>query len=1668
MNGWNLLAVILTLTLFICLINIDSLLRQLAEQWAKCRAVSKMMVILLVCGVVWYAGTKPTNTTSQSSSYIATLPDVGLVQSGSSMLSGGISIEDAPMASGAPALTSNQMVNGYAITQVTTGTVSWLSYPESYTVLSNWFAYGLHDDVKHLEADPQFDIYYSTNIASDLFVASSGTLSFDAVKGTPFISTNGLPDGSELPYAAVLHGPLSTIGPDSRVWYSVSPTNYCMTWENLYAGRLTNNPVTFQMEVLENQDMIYRYLLSSNCVNSQVLTNFLVGLQANCPAGGESLSFTSTNVTPQNFELYWTSFGYLNPALEHHDADSLTSSSEVFTHKTNPHMPDTDLDGLWDDDEIAAETKPNDRDSDNDNIPDGSDPNPLTSDTTDNDADSLPDAWEEYWFGSTNVTDSGENDTNDNGASDLQDMLTGTDPAFSACAVMTSQGIHSFSWTDLAEATNYTAVITCGTTTNGIYTTDICSITVTDDFTSAEHTVTVTALCSTNKLTHTASESFRQPSEPNLTVWKITDPIALDSTAVSNTVRQRTFNVNRVRDWGQYYITANYQSAEEWELDGLTLDLSGDVTALSTNASSVNDSLWVDAQTDAESIIVTLRTTESNSLGICSQPLYLIAWSPELCISSNANITATEDGHTLVLISDLGGEESEVDFTVNTDGRPSNTALTLDQILDLIYPFGYTDAVSFTTDENNYITGGAFIEGSSGITQLSGSFSSGSGNPGGGGTQTIPPTDGIGDITLCRIAPVISSFSGGMGCECKSDMKNLYPLDTSCFMERFYNNYTIVTCSSSGPGGVSVSLGLDGDQTEDFIITINDEEDDEYDWKEEDDEANVTVKTRSSGKEIWSGSVPHQDYDKGGCSDSLTRETTTVENEGGCGCDDGCENGDCGGNDKPNLGCLQFRLSTGSTGYKKSGGFIWFQTETPPAAITPSLLNLTLPPSVNVESNETATTLICVDNTNANGRCISITELANGITLSYSRYDEDLDATPEGAWELTKDTSGSFNFIHTDSSGNTNQNYTYSYSTDLHWTWEDAWTETDNITGLTRVRTESSDHKGILMETFDSFENKLTGSFVITDTIGSGVVAVERVTDRRTYGEYGSEWNDIAYYYHEDGLNPNLNGKLKLRENDNGSWDYHLWNSSGNRTLEVESRDGAALPDYLRANEENLTFDPSANYHDMNAVVTVTEYSTHAGNDSSYLDARKPRTVSEYRVANGTPVLTSRTWHKYNRGTTNIFGTSHSIITHTAIRTVSQNSAITDATNGTSVDVYFLDTDDGDLMLEGRPLYRRNEGGSTTSWSYDLDVDDSGDDILCITAFTGTETSSAGVTGKSTYDYEEMYTSNGLTSVRATLLNSVDADPVLSWEANTYDAKGRLISTDYSDGTVMSNFWTCCALDHTIERDGTVREHFPDPTSPNWAASGLSSQGSLPGAGGYFTVVERSTDELGREISSVRSVRNSSFMRDTSYAQQITTTEYPEHTSHLRVTTDHLGIVTTNKISLLTENNVGYIIEETDQAGIKTTSKRPVNGEPIVTTEWADPASGDDLKKVEKWVAEILDNGYEKRTAYVQYDDGEWLTQSETVKDLLGRTVISSRAGASGVMLTTSNVYNNAGLLVQTVNHDGSSIVYDYDELNERIATIRVGAEQTLDFNPLSFALSSVIALDKYIIWVST
>ncbi|MFA7174723.1 MAG: hypothetical protein WC340_15175 [Kiritimatiellia bacterium] len=1586
-------------------------------------------------------------------------------------------------------LSSNQLVSGYAVVSYRQISSGWTSNTNGLTLAEceRWSKMGVAEDTWWYPFPAGAALTVGTNLITEgVHIGSTGLIGFSVPKSSPVARALPLEGtASDQSFLAVLQGPSGLIPPAGRVTAAFTSSNSLLvSWHNLQLGRETNanSLATAQAEIMSSGDIFCRYCLPTN---NFALTNYVVGIQNQ--TGGSSYSFALTNAVFENSELLFKNFGYLDPAISDHDNDGLSSALEVLVHHTNPHMADSDLDGLSDGEEIAAGTDPNNRDTDGDGIPDGSDPFPLIGTKLDLDHDGLDDNWEIYWFGSTNVTDSGANDSNGNGRSDLADLLAGNNAAFAAYAVTTTHGANLFSCTSLPGATNYSfyAVGDDGTQTNVIAAaTNSCSILVTGcGFTNGMYALyACAAVDSANKAYHiTGPVMFEQPVQPNRTVYSITPTFALQSPSKGMTVIERTFSVNRTRAYNQYYIASDVNAgpddlAGDWALEGLTLEWSDSTGAAGvTNASPINDTLLLDTGTNAAAITVALRTTGSNGLARCIGPLYLIEWTPTVTIDTNATLIVTEEGSAMVLISNQQGGSTESSFSVNTKGCPSRAALTADQQAALNDPFGDGgDSFNLQTDASGLITGGSFISGASGVLPLvppSGESAAGAAGGEGGAGQGNPGTAGQGPLTLYRITPVINYYNSGSSgnnfCECG----NAYPFDTACLKKQWlYSSYPTNVCSEGGHEGVEVTLGLSDAEAEKFGIFVNNEKGAVYNWKDSDIAANATVSLSSD--ELWSsGLIRLEMTDRGaGYWGNGPAASVTTEDDR-CGCDDGCVDGDCNGNDGPDLGSLKFRLSLGQNGFDQSGGFIWFKCETLPATITPELFNVTALPSVNITSNATAVTQ--VDNPAVNGRCIDVSTLSNpdGVKLTIYRYGSKQEANLEGSWEITRG-GAALSFVGKDANNNPRRHLTYSYDVDL---WIDSgtradrrWRETDTLTGKVRnllERDSGQNSKKTWLKTKDIDGNIHYGIQQEYTTIGNGTAAVERVESRSVYGEYGDGWYTTSYYYHADNLNPQVNGKIKVQKNPDCSWEYYLWESSGRETLSVVAMDGCVAPAYLKEWAPDFNFNPGGSYPDLDAKITQYSYTTHAGDGGNWRDAAQPRTVAAYRVSNGTPVLTARTWHKYQRGTTNLLGTTCSIITHTAIRAASQNSAITDPANRISVETSFIETYSGSRYLDGRPLYQKNEDGSTTTWEYELDNTEG---EFTVVTYTGTESNPKGIAGRSTYEVEVADLYYGHTLSRGTALYcGAQEDILLSSEQNYYDDKGRLTSTEYSDGTSRFNLWSCCRLLESIARDGSATEYWEIPGTPLESESYNSSLGALPGANGLFPINGSVVDLMGRTTNSYQAVGNGA-VHSTDYAKQVTTTEYPEYASHFRVTTDPLGVVTTNRTSINYSGRPCIIKDETIRAGVTTTAVRLDNGEPETTIEWTDSVSGEQLKKMTKTESDIQPNGWKKTTSYVKYDDGEWLTQSETTHDFLGRVVASSRAGTGGAMLTTSNLYNNAGLLVRTISHDGSSTVLDYNELGERTATISIAAGQTLDFDPLSFTLANVVLLDKYVINLTT
>ena len=148
----------------------------------------------------------------------------------------------------APRLTPNQCAAGIALVSVSTNAAApWLDMPPNAVVCAAWACYGTAEDTFWLPAT-DWGFVLGTNAVEGALVSSSGTLSFWRPKGSPRAAE--MPDGTGISFLAPLQGRFGIVPPSGRFWYAVTDSNSVLfTWQDVFAGRDTNSPVSFQAEL---------------------------------------------------------------------------------------------------------------------------------------------------------------------------------------------------------------------------------------------------------------------------------------------------------------------------------------------------------------------------------------------------------------------------------------------------------------------------------------------------------------------------------------------------------------------------------------------------------------------------------------------------------------------------------------------------------------------------------------------------------------------------------------------------------------------------------------------------------------------------------------------------------------------------------------------------------------------------------------------------------------------------------------------------------------------------------------------------------------------------------------------------------------------------------------------------------------------------------------------------------------------------------------------------------------------------------------------------------------------------------------------------------------------------------------------------------------------------
>jgi RHS repeat-associated protein len=322
---------------------------------------------------------------------------------------------------------------GFVMTRIGTDEELDFTPPPNATIVSDWRAFGAATDWIYA-AFTNWTFKVATNDVSRLRIHSYGKVEplIREVNGAiatnywfaPFIASLGI-----VPQAN--WSLLNESDRPSQVWYAITPEGFLLiTWQNALLDRDTGKPISFQMEFKPDGQFIYRYDLSR--LDADSVTDILAG--ASFAGNTWATNSLPTNVTSMAFYPL-SEEDILN---QDRDGDGLRLIDELFVYGTDPMLWDSDFDGLPDGIEVANGTNPAGRDSDNDGLVDGSDPDPASATPLDDiDGDGIPDAYENHWFGDTNVVDSTET-FGANGFNVGFELASGINPTNGAEAVFMS------------------------------------------------------------------------------------------------------------------------------------------------------------------------------------------------------------------------------------------------------------------------------------------------------------------------------------------------------------------------------------------------------------------------------------------------------------------------------------------------------------------------------------------------------------------------------------------------------------------------------------------------------------------------------------------------------------------------------------------------------------------------------------------------------------------------------------------------------------------------------------------------------------------------------------------------------------------------------------------------------------------------------------------------------------------------------------------------------------------------------------------------------------------------------------------------------------------------------------------------------------------------------
>ncbi|MDD6029370.1 MAG: hypothetical protein PUE68_00950, partial [Kiritimatiellae bacterium] len=294
--------------------------------------------------------------------------------------------EDPSSGSGAAScpVTEAECAAGFVLVRVGTGEAWDFAPPPGAAVSDDWTSFGAARDWMYLGPDG-WAFRHGAEESGLLRAFSYGRVGLAARDSggaatnrwlAPFQTVLGLPPASR-------HDAAPDVAP-SLFWHLLTPSNTLqLTWLNALVDREPARPVSFQAELAPSGRFLFRYDLSR--LGGAAVSNFVAG--GSLGAGAWTTNSLPADVT----SLAFHPLASRDELFQDRDDDGLALWEELFVHRTDPDLPDTDCDGVPDGEEVARGTNPRTRDSDGDGLVDGSDPDPdVWTSPADLDGDGVP------------------------------------------------------------------------------------------------------------------------------------------------------------------------------------------------------------------------------------------------------------------------------------------------------------------------------------------------------------------------------------------------------------------------------------------------------------------------------------------------------------------------------------------------------------------------------------------------------------------------------------------------------------------------------------------------------------------------------------------------------------------------------------------------------------------------------------------------------------------------------------------------------------------------------------------------------------------------------------------------------------------------------------------------------------------------------------------------------------------------------------------------------------------------------------------------------------------------------------------------------------------------------------------------------------------------------